>query len=162
MAPGHYRSNVSNPFNQFPPSHGAHQNSHYQLQTANFHSHNIGSHPGFASSYQNGGSNIFSPGLTNGASANNYGSAAGLGGAGATGLASHEAQMRFAHGAALQQQQAQDAAGGMNRGTSSATRIREVWKHNLEQEMSMIRNLVDKYPYVSMVCTFQGWKIWIP
>jgi CCR4-NOT transcription complex subunit 7/8 len=30
-------------------------------------------------------------------------------------------------------------------------RIREVWKHNLHEEMETLRNLVDKYPYVAMV-----------
>lgn len=31
------------------------------------------------------------------------------------------------------------------------TRIREVWKHNLAQEMATLRQLVEKYPYISMV-----------
>lgn len=30
-------------------------------------------------------------------------------------------------------------------------RIREVWKHNLVEEMAAIRGLVDKYPYIAMV-----------
>ena len=30
--------------------------------------------------------------------------------------------------------------------------IREVWATNLEQEMRSIRNLIDSYPYVAMVC----------
>jgi CCR4-NOT transcription complex subunit 7/8 len=30
-------------------------------------------------------------------------------------------------------------------------RIREVWKHNLEEEMAVLRDLVDKYPYIAMV-----------
>lgn len=30
-------------------------------------------------------------------------------------------------------------------------RIREVWKHNLAEEMAAIRDLVDKYPYIAMV-----------
>lgn len=31
-------------------------------------------------------------------------------------------------------------------------RIRDVWKGNLEQEMVILRQLIVKYPYVSMVC----------
>lgn len=30
-------------------------------------------------------------------------------------------------------------------------RIREVWKHNLHEEMAVLRDLVDKYPYIAMV-----------
>lgn len=30
--------------------------------------------------------------------------------------------------------------------------IRDVWDHNLEEEMTNIRNLVNEYPYVAMVC----------
>jgi CCR4-NOT transcription complex subunit 7/8 len=30
-------------------------------------------------------------------------------------------------------------------------RIREVWKHNLHEEMAKLRDLVDKYPYIAMV-----------
>lgn len=30
-------------------------------------------------------------------------------------------------------------------------RIREVWRNNLAQEMQILRGLVDKYPFISMV-----------
>ena len=30
-------------------------------------------------------------------------------------------------------------------------RIREVWKNNLHEEMAVLRDLVDKYPYIAMV-----------
>ena len=33
-------------------------------------------------------------------------------------------------------------------------RIREVWKHNLAEEMAAIRDLVDRYPYIAMVSAF--------
>ncbi|KAI5288459.1 hypothetical protein KEM55_009086 [Ascosphaera atra] len=90
-----------------------------------------------------------------------------------SGLASHAAQLGFVRGAQIQQQQqqaqhthqqaqqqqqqqqlAQSAQDRlvMEAKNSTKTRIRDVWKHNLEQEMHTIRNLIDKYNYVSMVC----------
>ena len=80
------------------------------------------------------------------------GAAAAIGGvSGGTGLDGHEARMRFAHGAQLQQDAAlgrgQDGPKGM------AQRIREVWRSNLHHEMELLRSLVDQYPYISMVCT---------
>jgi CCR4-NOT transcription complex subunit 7/8 len=70
-----------------------------------------------------------------------------------TGLASHAAQLSFAHGG-LQQQ----GHNGMNeqggRGVVNKGRIREVWKHNLAEEMDTLRRLVDRYPYISMVSVF--------
>ncbi|KAF3354081.1 hypothetical protein VdG1_00338 [Verticillium dahliae VDG1] len=41
--------------------------------------------------------------------------------------------------------------GGHNKG-----RIREVWKHNLHEEMAVLRDLVDKYPYIAMDTEFPG------
>jgi hypothetical protein len=32
--------------------------------------------------------------------------------------------------------------------------IREVWAHNLEDEMDRIRDIADSYPYIAMVCVF--------
>lgn len=34
---------------------------------------------------------------------------------------------------------------------SNKGRIREVWKHNLEEEMAVLRDIIDKYPYIAMV-----------
>lgn len=34
------------------------------------------------------------------------------------------------------------------------SRIREVWAPNLEAEMRNIREAIDKYPYVAMVCSY--------
>lgn len=83
--------------------------------------------------------------------------AAGFGVGPDTGLASHAARMGF-HGAALQQQQQQHAQQGGHSvmgdhpaRTQAKGRIREVWKHNLEEEMAVLRKLVLRYPYIAMV-----------
>jgi hypothetical protein len=39
------------------------------------------------------------------------------------------------------------------RPNQSRGRIREVWAHNLNEEMAVLRDLVDKYPYIAMVRT---------
>ncbi|CCC08412.1 unnamed protein product [Sordaria macrospora k-hell] len=36
------------------------------------------------------------------------------------------------------------------------SRIREVWKYNLHDEMAILRDLVDKYPYIAMDTEFPG------
>jgi CCR4-NOT transcription complex subunit 7/8 len=77
-----------------------------------------------------------------------FGAGNGLGMPGGTGLASQAAQMSFA-GASVQQQ-------GHNMGenpsrTTNKGRIREVWKGNLHEEMAILRQLVEKYPYIAMV-----------
>lgn len=100
---------------------------------------------------------------------------------GGTGLASHAAQMGFVRGAQMQQQQqAQQSQQSQQqhaqpsqqptqqgnpghpgqdgrlptdgKGSGVKSRIRDVWKHNLAQEMQALRALVEKYPYISMVC----------
>lgn len=83
-------------------------------------------------------------------------SVAGFGGAdsGGTGLASHAAQMGFARGAQMQQQQLHHVDGRLaleSKAGAVKSRIRDVWKHNLAHEMAVLRSLVDKYPYISMV-----------
>jgi CCR4-NOT transcription complex subunit 7/8 len=140
-------SNLSNPFAHLS-NHPLHQQPHLQQP----HQQNL-QHPGFAGGNPGHNLNLFGHNQSNFQS-NALGGgglgAGGLGGAGGgTGLASHEAQMRFAHGAQLQQEAAlgrvQDGAKGINQ------RIREVWRGNLHQEMDILRSLVDQYPYVSMV-----------
>lgn len=80
-----------------------------------------------------------------------------------TGLASHAARMGFAQAGHIQQQQQQQQAHPQQQqghvmgaadhpGRNQAKgRIREVWKHNLHEEMKVLRDLVDHYPYVAMV-----------
>lgn len=94
-----------------------------------------------------------------GNSGGGFGGGGGLGAGGGVGLASQAAQMGF-HSAATQQQ----AHGGMTehsgRTAQHKGRIREVWKSNLHEEMEVIRSMVEKFPYVSLVslksicCTF--------
>ncbi|KAH8674070.1 ribonuclease H-like domain-containing protein [Xylariales sp. PMI_506] len=90
----------------------------------------------------------------------NAGAGFGIGGAGdQTGLASHAARMGFAHGAQLQQQhphQQSHGLGGEHTTRAAKGRIRDVWRHNLNEEMAVLRELVDDYPYVSMDTEFPG------
>jgi CCR4-NOT transcription complex subunit 7/8 len=77
---------------------------------------------------------------------------------GTTGLASHAAQMRFA-GAALEQQTQHVMGDQGARNMVNKGRIREVWKHNLQEEMDTLRRLVDQYPYISMVSHIQDIEV---
>ena len=102
------------------------------------------------------------PGFATGNVAAAGGGAAGIGAAGTaadsggTGLASHAAQMGFARGAQMQQQQLHQTHDGRltletKSGGAVKSRIRDVWRHNLAQEMATLRQLIEKYPYISMV-----------
>ena len=63
--------------------------------------------------------------------------------------------MGFQHGAELQQQQQiKDQLrkeGGMGPKGPVKNRIRDVWRGNLQQEMGLLREMVEQYPYISMV-----------
>lgn len=76
-----------------------------------------------------------------------FGGGSGLGMAGGTGLASQSAQMGFANA----QSQGHNGMGESGSRGSKKGRIREVWKHNLQEEIKMLRDLVDDYPYIAMV-----------
>jgi len=116
----------------------------------------------FAQGNTNANINPFAPtGNVNGL-AGGFGPGGGFG-TGGTGLASREAQERFAHGAALQQQQqARDqirrTSGGGSKGQQKQ-RIRDVWSSNLVEEMHVLRELVDDYPYISMVGPYSAYVV---
>ena len=110
--------------------------------------------PSFHHGFAQGNANPFAPtGNVNGL-AGAFGPSGGPNGTG-TGLGSREAMAGFAHGIQLQQQQ--QVREQMRRGSGGASRaqlksrIRDVWRGNLAQEMHILRGLIDRYPYVSMV-----------
>ena len=149
--PGH---NLSNPFAHLS------QPIHQQPQLQQQHQQNM-QHPGFGGANPGHNMNPFGHnqgnfqsnaalgGIGGGGAA--LGAAAGLGGVSrGAGLDGHEARLRFAHGAQLQQDAAlgrgQDGTKGL-----AGQRIRDVWRNNLHQEMELLRSLVERYPYISMV-----------
>jgi CCR4-NOT transcription complex subunit 7/8 len=75
---------------------------------------------------------------------------AGLGMPGGTGLASQAAQLSFA-GASNHHLQNGMGDPGPRAGLQNKNRIRDVWAGNLHEEMALLRQLVDKYPYIAMV-----------
>ncbi|KAL2017693.1 hypothetical protein VTK56DRAFT_1853 [Thermocarpiscus australiensis] len=54
------------------------------------------------------------------------------------------------------QQQSHGLVEHATRVAQNKGRIREVWKHNLHEEMANLRDLVDKYPYIAMDTEFPG------
>jgi CCR4-NOT transcription complex subunit 7/8 len=88
------------------------------------------------------------------------GNAFGAAGFADTGFGSQSARMGFAHGPAAAMQPPQHGAQGQHnvlmdhptvRAQPNKGRIREVWAHNLHEEMAVLRDLIDKYPYIAMV-----------
>jgi len=137
------------PYHQQFPSHGQHSASHPPPLTANPSYLN----PNSQINAFTGNGNLLS--LAGGLNSNNA-----FGAGGETGLASHAARMSFAHAGNLQQQQQQQhhhpqqqshVMGDHPTRSQAKSRIREVWKHNLHEEMATLRDLVDKYPYIAMV-----------
>ena len=152
---------LSAPFNpHHQQSHGQHQtNQHQPHRSAGLPSPSYNSHSSFTQGNQTSVLNPFATSNgTSGLVAGFAGGGGGLGGGG-TGLASQAAISGFAHGAQMQQQQLtrdalrRAAAGNKAQGK---TRIRDVWDTNLEQEMQILRELVEEYPYISMVSRVLG------
>ena len=117
--------------------------------TQGHHPSNSGSLPPPSYHHAFGQPNPFAP------TGNLNGLAGGFGPGGGTGLASREAMMGFQHGAELQQQQQikeqMRREGGMGPKGQLKSRIRDVWRGNLPQEMELLREMVERYPYISMV-----------
>lgn len=64
-------------------------------------------------------------------------------------LPSQMVQMGFPRGGPVQAHQTYEGLGGPLENKDDA-RIRNVWKHNLKEEMTTLRRLVDTYPYIAM------------
>lgn len=131
---------------QYPP--------HTQGHASGLPPPSLGGNPAFMNPNA-GGMNPFTVNGNALSLAQGFGGGGGMGGVG-TGLASHAAQMSFAHGAAMQQAVNNGIAEQGGRGAAKG-RIREVWKHNLAEEMDTLRRLVDRYPYISMVS--REWQV---
>jgi CCR4-NOT transcription complex subunit 7/8 len=113
-------------------------------------------HSSFSSLNFNGGISPFAPSA--GGMPGYGGVGAGIGGGG-SGLASEAAFAGFARGAQIQQQQAHQAeAAQIGSRAGQAGRIREVWAGNLDQEFNLLRNLILKYPYISMVSRSKAYR----
>lgn len=144
------------PFSHPQQPHLQHLTSQHQSSgSSNLPPPSFNPHHALNQGNHNSNINLFSQsGNSNGLAAG-FGSTGGFGGGG-TGLASQGAMSAFAHGAVLQQQQ--QAREQVRRGSTAGGsknplkgRIRDVWRGNLAQEMQLLRNLVEKYPYISMV-----------
>jgi CCR4-NOT transcription complex subunit 7/8 len=176
--------NTISPYHQQFPSHAQHATSHPPPlgATSAYLNAQVGQVNPFGAN-----SNLL--GLAGG-----LGAAAGFGVGADSGLASHAARMGFTHAGnlqhqqqsqqqALQQQQqsqhaqhappvqhpqhAQQQGHGLAEHATRVAqkgRIREVWKHNLEEEMANLRDLIDRYPYIAMVGSLPsllGGEVWL-
>lgn len=151
MAPANSRFGGQNPgatYTRLPPI-------TLPANTPGHHSSNSGSLPPPSFQHAFAQPNPFAPpGNLNGL-AGGFGPGGGLGSGGGTGLASREAMMGFQHGAELQQQQQMKEQmrreGGMGPKGQLKSRIRDVWRGNLLQELELLREMVEQYPFISMV-----------
>ena len=51
------------------------------------------------------------------------------------------------------------ASGKFTTADGKTIEIRDVWAHNLEEELENIRDIIEKYPYVAMVRYFSLYVI---
>jgi CCR4-NOT transcription complex subunit 7/8 len=160
---GRHVPSQSNPFQHVNQHHSIPPASHYQAQSTHL-PNNFNPPQGFGSSNAlNGGISPFNPTSAYGGSAFSTGASAAstfnggsmLGGQG-QGLASVAAQQGFARGAAMQDHAHQAEAANLGLKSGAQGRIREVWRHNLDHEFAILRQLIIKYPYVSMDAEFPG------
>lgn len=147
---------ISGPFSQIQQSHLAHHNQQQQQQQPGSAAlpaptFNNGHH-GFAHGNPSTTASPFGSTSSGNGIAGPFGSTNGLA-SGGSGLASQAAVMGFAQGAAMQARDAlRRSIGGTGSGKGQMKgRIRDVWRGNLAQEMAVLRGLIDKYPYISMV-----------
>ena len=145
---------LAGPFSHMQQSHLSHHNNqHHPPGSAGLPPPSFNTHSGFPHATPNASINPFSGVSNANGLAAGFGSGAGLGTAGGTGLASSAAMMSFVQAPQHTQTQSRDSmrrGGGMGKGKNQS-RIREVWQGNLAQEMQNLRELVEKYPYISMV-----------
>lgn len=132
-------NNLASHYQQYP---------HSQAHSAGLPPPSLGNNPGFMNA-----NSMNNPFAVNGNALSISGGfgGSGLGMPGGTGLASQAAQMGFAN-ASMQQHghNGVGEAGSRNR-AKGESRIREVWKNNLAEEMAILRQLVDQYQYIAMV-----------
>lgn len=146
----------SGPFSHIQQPHLSHHGSqHPSSVTSNLPPPSFNAHHPLNQGMPNSNANPFSQTSNGNGLAAGFGGTGGLSGGG-TGLGSHAAQMGFQHGANLQEQQlareqARRGSGAGGSKNSFKGRIRDVWRGNLAQEMQLLRSLVEKYPYISMV-----------
>lgn len=149
---------ISGPFSQIQQSHLAHHSQQQQQQQQQPGSAALpapafnNGHHGFAHGNPSSVASPFGSTSSGNGIAGPFGSANGLA-SGGSGLASQAAVMGFAQGAAMQARDAlRRSIGGTGSGKGQMKgRIRDVWRGNLAQEMTVLRSLIDKYPYISMV-----------
>ena len=75
----------------------------------------------------------------------------GLGMSSGTGLASQAAQMSFATANIHNHGHNGMSESSQRGGSANKNRIREVWAGNLDEEMAVLRAVIEKFPYLAMV-----------